>query len=185
MILIRKIQARRNWLPERPRSRKSRRKANTRTDTGISTNFVGTDEEGILGNTGPFSPQINSNAGPSTTNNDSFQNLTPPTSTQNSQASNYELQDRQTMLRSPLKRSRFSGSPSKRAASVKASTPKSKAESSLCNICLIREKDAAFVHNKIAHRYTCFQCADKILRKSGRCPICRAKILRVVRIISV
>lgn len=57
--------------------------------------------------------------------------------------------------------------------------------SSLCSICFVREKDAAFVHNKIAHLYCCYTCADKILKKNGRCPICRERVLRVVRIISV
>lgn len=56
---------------------------------------------------------------------------------------------------------------------------------SLCTICCVRSKDAAFVHNKIAHHYCCYSCADKILKKDGKCPICRDRVLRVVKIISV
>jgi len=54
-----------------------------------------------------------------------------------------------------------------------------------CSICMVREKNAAFVHGKTAHNYSCFSCADKILKKFGKCPICRKKILRVVKIIAV
>ncbi len=61
----------------------------------------------------------------------------------------------------------------------------STALSSQCSICYVRSKDAAFVHNKIAHLYCCYTCADKILKKNGKCPICRERVLRVVKIISV
>lgn len=63
--------------------------------------------------------------------------------------------------------------------------PKSSAYSvtSVCNVCYVRAKDAAFVHNRIAHQYCCYTCADKILKKDGKCPICRERVLRVVRVI--
>ena len=55
----------------------------------------------------------------------------------------------------------------------------------ICPVCMVRDKNAAFVHGKSGHMYSCYTCADKILKKSGKCPICRKKILRVIKIISV
>ncbi|CAG7725384.1 unnamed protein product [Allacma fusca] len=54
-----------------------------------------------------------------------------------------------------------------------------------CDYCCVREKDAAFVHNHIAHRCCCFPCADRILKRTGKCPICRERILRVVKMVVV
>jgi len=55
----------------------------------------------------------------------------------------------------------------------------------LCRICFLRTKTSAFVHKKVAHFCCCYSCGSKILRRHGRCPICRENILKVVKIIHV
>lgn len=85
---------------------------------------------------------------------------------------------------SPTPQSRQSSSPLPKI-NLNDNTNASAALSSQCSICYVRSKDAAFVHNKIAHLYCCYTCADKILKKNGKCPICRERVLRVVKIISV
>jgi len=55
----------------------------------------------------------------------------------------------------------------------------------LCTICFLRTKTSAFVHKKVAHFCCCYSCGSKILRRNGRCPICRENILKVVKIINV
>ncbi len=75
--------------------------------------------------------------------------------------------------------------PPLRVNKTRDSRPESEKDVGICSICMVRDKNAGFVHGKIAHIYSCYVCADKILKKSGKCPICRKKILRVVKIIDV
>jgi len=57
-------------------------------------------------------------------------------------------------------------------------------EDEACALCLSRKKVAAFVHGKTAHLFTCYPCGDKVLKTSGRCPVCRQRAIRLVRLIA-
>ncbi|XP_021957729.1 uncharacterized protein LOC110853723 [Folsomia candida] len=57
--------------------------------------------------------------------------------------------------------------------------------SDTCYICFTRRKNSAFVHNKIAHFCCCYTCGDKILKRDGKCPICRERVLRLVKVLDV
>lgn len=50
-----------------------------------------------------------------------------------------------------------------------------------CLICLDRPKDATIVHGNTGHVCCCTTCANELMRKGARCPICRAPIDRVIR----
>ena len=55
----------------------------------------------------------------------------------------------------------------------------------LCNFCLERPKNACFVHQKISHQLCCYQCAKKIYRQTGHCPVCRRKIEKITKNVMV
>lgn len=52
-----------------------------------------------------------------------------------------------------------------------------------CNICFLNNKNAVFNHGKSGHVYCCYTCAKQVWSKSGKCPICNAKIRYVTKII--
>ncbi len=47
-----------------------------------------------------------------------------------------------------------------------------------CTICLSKKADVAFIN--CGHMISCGECANKL--KNGRCPVCRKKILKVLKI---
>lgn len=47
-----------------------------------------------------------------------------------------------------------------------------------CAICLSKKADVAFIN--CGHMISCGECANKL--KNGRCPVCRKKILKVLKI---
>jgi E3 ubiquitin-protein ligase Mdm2 len=53
--------------------------------------------------------------------------------------------------------------------------------STLCNICNERPKDACFVHQKISHQFCCYKCAKKQYRINPVCPVCRRKVEKITR----
>ena len=53
----------------------------------------------------------------------------------------------------------------------------------LCDICCHKTRDTGFVHGTSAHLYACYQCAKKAWKLSPKCPICRRKVSRIIRII--
>ena len=53
--------------------------------------------------------------------------------------------------------------------------------STLCNICNERPKDACFVHQKISHQFSCYTCAKKQMRIKPVCPVCRRKVEKITR----
>ncbi|CAG7725753.1 unnamed protein product [Allacma fusca] len=136
----------------------------------------------------------------------SFQDLTPSsscTSSQTSQSSDgsqfqSSFLDRQKSFQTKIEStsSTYKNSPTKKnlkarenslnmeAVSMQTNRTAKALDVSTCDFCFEGEKDAAFVHNKIAHQCCCFSCANKILRRTGKCPICRERILRVVRVIN-
>ncbi|ODN03771.1 E3 ubiquitin-protein ligase Mdm2, partial [Orchesella cincta] len=225
------FQMRRSWLPQRPLSRRlKRRKMAQRQSTSLNnsrntrSSCVSECDDVV---DGPIKPQpANSKSlsasltGPppdrASTNNDrdptsgsstplSSQLMSAPLSqsqsgefSQKSSSSSGGTGSLWSQSSSSMSQamSQFSQNSQSSSATFSESpymTPESMAESkdvnsnlkSLCGICCAREKDAAFVHNKIAHHFCCFTCADKILKQTGKCPICREKVFRVVKIISV
>ena len=53
----------------------------------------------------------------------------------------------------------------------------------LCGMCCHTPRDTGFVHGTSAHLYACYQCAKKAWKLSPKCPICRRKVSRIIRII--
>jgi len=58
---------------------------------------------------------------------------------------------------------------------------KGKSVQSLCMFCNVRPKDASFIHGRLGHQVCCQQCAKKVFNKTGRCPICRRKIEKIIK----
>lgn len=56
-----------------------------------------------------------------------------------------------------------------------------RAATHLCLLCCTRAKDAGLVHGKLTHQISCYSCAKKLWKK--RCPICRRKVEKIVKII--
>ena len=64
----------------------------------------------------------------------------------------------------------------------KNSESNSKEEKNLCSFCVVREKDAGFVHGSVVHRICCYRCAKRLFKRRQRCPVCRQKIEKIAKI---
>merc|ERR1719308_253708 len=53
----------------------------------------------------------------------------------------------------------------------------------LCMFCCQRPKDASLIHGRLGHQVCCYPCAKKLWKKQARCPVCRRKVDRIIRII--
>lgn len=53
-------------------------------------------------------------------------------------------------------------------------------EHSVCLVCYEREQDAVLLN--CGHGGTCFKCACDVYRRSGECPLCRARVDQIVQI---
>lgn len=51
-----------------------------------------------------------------------------------------------------------------------------------CIICVLNEKNAVFLHGESGHQVCCFGCASRVKNQDGKCPLCRERIDKVVRI---
>merc|ERR1711915_1151935 len=59
----------------------------------------------------------------------------------------------------------------------------STATSQLCLMCCQRPKNASLIHGKLGHQVCCYPCAKKLWKKRSRCPICRRKVERIIKLI--
>lgn len=55
-------------------------------------------------------------------------------------------------------------------------------EDDACLICMIRERNAALVHEGEAHTVACLECANDIVKAGGACPMCRRRVESVVKL---
>lgn len=55
-------------------------------------------------------------------------------------------------------------------------------EDDACLICMIRERNAALVHEGEAHTVACLECANDIMKAGGACPMCRRRVENVVKL---
>ena len=53
--------------------------------------------------------------------------------------------------------------------------------SSICNLCCVRPKDACFIHGQISHQVCCYPCAKMVFKNRGTCPVCRRRIEKITR----
>jgi len=53
----------------------------------------------------------------------------------------------------------------------------------LCMFCCSRQKNASLIHGKLGHLVSCYPCAKKLWKEQARCPVCRRKIEKIVKII--
>ena len=54
--------------------------------------------------------------------------------------------------------------------------------SNICKICNHRSIDAGFVHGKTVHELSCYYCAKLAYNTNPRCPYCRRRIEKIVKI---
>lgn len=55
--------------------------------------------------------------------------------------------------------------------------------SNLCEFCCLRPKNASLIHGRLGHQVCCYPCAKKLWKKQARCPVCRRKVEKIVKII--
>ncbi|XP_042238563.1 E3 ubiquitin-protein ligase Mdm2-like isoform X2 [Homarus americanus] len=53
--------------------------------------------------------------------------------------------------------------------------------SRLCPLCHLRPKNASIIHGRLSHQATCYQCAQRLLDRGSRCPVCHRKIHMVCK----
>lgn len=53
----------------------------------------------------------------------------------------------------------------------------------LCMLCCLRPKNASLIHGRIGHQVCCYPCGKKLWKKQSRCPVCRRKVEKIVKII--
>jgi len=72
-----------------------------------------------------------------------------------------------------------------RSLSMPDSLPKmeSGVVTSLCMFCCQRQKNASLIHGRLGHQVSCYPCAKRLWKEKARCPVCRRKIEKIVKII--
>jgi len=78
-----------------------------------------------------------------------------------------------------LKSFPYPPSSSESLTSLESST----ATSQLCLMCCQRPKNASLIHGRLGHQVCCYPCAKKLWKKRSRCPICRRKVERIIKLI--
>lgn len=63
------------------------------------------------------------------------------------------------------------------------SSESSQGTSQLCLMCCQRPKNASLIHGRLGHQVCCYPCAKKLWKKQARCPVCRRKVERIIKII--
>jgi E3 ubiquitin-protein ligase Mdm2 len=56
-------------------------------------------------------------------------------------------------------------------------------DSSLCIFCYAEPRNATIIHGKLGHQLSCYPCAKKLWKEHARCPVCRRKIEKIVKLI--
>jgi hypothetical protein len=54
---------------------------------------------------------------------------------------------------------------------------------SLCMFCCTNPRNASLIHGQIGHQLCCYPCAKKLWKEQARCPICRRKVEKIVKLI--
>jgi E3 ubiquitin-protein ligase Mdm2 len=54
---------------------------------------------------------------------------------------------------------------------------------SLCMLCCTNPRDASLIHGQIGHQLCCYPCAKKLWKEQARCPVCRRKVEKIVKLI--
>jgi len=77
----------------------------------------------------------------------------------------------------------FPFSPSASDSGCHSSLESSQGTSQLCLMCCQRPKNASLIHGRLGHQVCCYPCAKKLWKKQSRCPVCRRKVERIIKII--
>jgi E3 ubiquitin-protein ligase Mdm2 len=56
-------------------------------------------------------------------------------------------------------------------------------DSSLCIFCYTNPRNATLIHGQLGHQLCCYPCAKKLWKEHVRCPVCRRKIEKIVKLI--
>jgi len=56
-------------------------------------------------------------------------------------------------------------------------------DSSLCIFCYTAPRNATLIHGQLGHQLCCYPCAKKLWKEHARCPVCRRKIEKIVKLI--
>jgi E3 ubiquitin-protein ligase Mdm2 len=54
---------------------------------------------------------------------------------------------------------------------------------SLCMFCCTNTRNASLIHGQLGHQLCCYPCAKKLWKEQARCPVCRRKIEKIVKLI--
>eukprot|EP00092_Neocalanus_flemingeri_P026852 GFUD01029108.1.p1 GENE.GFUD01029108.1~~GFUD01029108.1.p1 ORF type:complete len:726 (+),score=117.49 GFUD01029108.1:126-2303(+) len=77
----------------------------------------------------------------------------------------------------------FPCSPSASDSGCFSSMDSGQGTSQLCLMCCQRPKNASLIHGRLGHQVCCYPCAKKLWKKQARCPVCRRKVERIVKLI--
>jgi len=77
----------------------------------------------------------------------------------------------------------FPGSPLSLDSGCFPSSESSQGTSQLCTLCCQRPKNASLIHGRLGHQVCCYPCAKKLWKKQAKCPVCRRKVERIIKII--
>jgi E3 ubiquitin-protein ligase Mdm2 len=53
----------------------------------------------------------------------------------------------------------------------------------LCMFCCTNPRNASLIHGQLGHQLCCYPCAKKLWKEQARCPVCRRKIEKIVKLI--
>ena len=70
-----------------------------------------------------------------------------------------------------------------RSSSNETEDPISAPRITLCMLCCTNPRNASLIHGQIGHQLCCYPCAKKLWKEQARCPVCRRKIEKVVKLI--
>lgn len=55
-------------------------------------------------------------------------------------------------------------------------------DNDLCMICFTSPKNACIIHGRLGHQICCYICGKNLWKKQGRCPVCRRKIEKIIKL---
>jgi len=169
------LQVRRNWLPQRPKG-KGKVRPSPRVHRQRARALYTYSPPGSIPRSSPDDERPNSSTGiPSASNG----------STTTSSSLGMTETDTAAPIPEPSREFSLKLQSALDAPPVSVAVAGGIRDDPLCIICMAREKTSAFVHGKIAHMCCCFPCGDKTVKRAGKCPVCRRKIQKVVKVIII
>jgi len=186
---------RKSWAPERPKRKNKAKKSSEEGKkitpivvvVGSQADGSGTDEmDGSSLVVRERSDTMDSGVGSQEFSSMELEEKNSESSITNQFSSSVSLSPAYTSFSSSASSSSGVSSMAMDVADLKSLNPFSfKASSELCGFCESKPKNAIFIHGNLGHQVCCYSCAKKAWKQDPHCPVCKRKVEKIIKNISV